>query len=120
MNIKVDENLPSQLALKLQNLGHDVCTVQDEGLLGSMDGEIWEAVESESRFLITQDLDFSDIRKFPLRAGSGVLLIRLRTPSRQNLIACVDKIFRTESVAEWQGCIVVATERKTRILKPER
>ena len=64
MKIKLDENLPLRLAFLLQELGHDVDTVQDEQLVGHRDAEIWNAAQRESRFLITQDLDFSDSRKF--------------------------------------------------------
>ena len=118
MKIKLDENLPLHLAASLQNLGHDVHTAYDEGLAGHGDREIWEAAQAESRFLITQDLDFSDIRQFTPGSHAGVLLVRLHSPSRQNLIARVENIFQTERVDQWHGCFVVATERKTRVLKP--
>jgi predicted nuclease of predicted toxin-antitoxin system len=118
MKIKLDENLPLRLAASLKNLGHDVHTAYSEGLTGRGDREIWEAAQAESRFLITQDLDFSDIRQFTPGSHAGVLLVRLHSPSRQNLIARVENIFQTESVDQWPGCFVVATERKTRVLKP--
>ncbi|MGA8872364.1 MAG: DUF5615 family PIN-like protein [Candidatus Acidiferrales bacterium] len=56
MNIKLDENLPLRLATRLKGVGHDVQTVHDERLVGHSDSEIWQAVQNESRFLITQDL----------------------------------------------------------------
>ena len=64
MNIKLDENLPLRLATLLKDLGHDVHTLHNERLTGHADDEIWEAAHNESRFLITQDLDFSDSRRF--------------------------------------------------------
>ena len=91
--------------------------VHDEGLAGHNDRDIWEAATAEGRFLITQDLDFSDIRRYPPGSHAGVLVLRLRIPSRKNLIAFVEHMWRTESVADWKGCIVIATERKTRILR---
>ena len=117
MNIKLDENLPLQLAINLRKLGHDVHTVHSEGLTGHKDREIWEAAASEGRFLITQDLDFADIRRYPPDAQSGVLILRLSNPSRKNLIAFVEHLLRTESVADWKSCVLIATERKTRRLK---
>lgn len=120
MKIKLDENLPSALAESLKSLGHDVQTTLDEGLQGRDDSAIWRAAQAESRFLITQDLDFSDIRQFTPGAHSGALLVRLREPSRQNLLALVEEIFRIESIEEWPGCFVIATERKTRVLKPAK
>ncbi|HZV88082.1 MAG TPA: DUF5615 family PIN-like protein [Candidatus Binatus sp.] len=63
MKIKLDENLPLRLAVALRELGHEVHTLFDERLVGQSDKDIWEATQKESRFLVTQDLDFSDLRK---------------------------------------------------------
>jgi predicted nuclease of predicted toxin-antitoxin system len=118
MKIKLDENLPLRLATQLEDLGHDVHTVRDEGRLGHADAAIWEAAQSESRFLITQDLDFSDLRAYRPGSHCGILLIRLRSPHRANLGARVQEIFLRENVEKWSGCFVVATERKIRVLAP--
>jgi len=64
LKIKLDENLPTRLARDLRVLAHDVETVREEGLEGRDDETIWEVSQSEGRFLITQDLDFSDARRF--------------------------------------------------------
>lgn len=120
MNIKLDENLPLQLAALLKDLGHDADTTHDEGLTGHSDREIWEAAQRQSRFLITQDLDFSDSRKFTPGSHHGILLLRLHFPNRRSLVGRVLQIFQKESVGEWSGCFVVATERKVRVLKPPR
>jgi len=119
MNIKLDENLPIRLATLLKELGHDVHTLHDERLIGHADSEIWEAAQKESRFLITQDLDFSDSRRFAPGSHHGILLVRLHSPNRGNLVGRIAELFRTEDVREWARCFVVATERKIRVLKPE-
>lgn len=119
MRIKLDENLPFTLARHLRSLGHDAETVFDEGLAGRDDGQVWRAAQKERRFFITQDLDFSDSRKFAPGSHSGLLLIRLRDPGRQALSTLVREIFASQNVADWQSCFVVATERKIRIRKPE-
>jgi predicted nuclease of predicted toxin-antitoxin system len=119
MKIKLDENLPLRLAILLKILGHDVHTLLDEQLLGRADTEIWEATQKESRFLITQDLDFSDLRQFAPGSHHGILLVRLRSPNRGDLMERVEELFKKENVGEWAGCFVVATERKIRVLKPK-
>jgi predicted nuclease of predicted toxin-antitoxin system len=119
MKIKLDENLPIRLATLLKDLDHDVHTLHDELLVGHADSEIWQATQKESRFLITQDLDFSDLRKFAPGSHHGILLVRLRSPSRGNLMERIAELFRQESVGRWAGCFVVATERKIRVLRPE-
>ncbi|HZV87134.1 MAG TPA: DUF5615 family PIN-like protein [Candidatus Binatus sp.] len=118
MKIKLDENLPSGLAVSLGKLGHDVHTANEEGLTGHSDRELWEATQKEARFLITQDLDFGDLRRFAPGSHHGILMVRLRSPSRMGLETRVTEIFQTEDVSDWPGCFAVATERKIRLLKP--
>lgn len=118
MKIKLDENLPYRLAEVLQNMGHEVHTTYGEGLVGRADPEIWRIAQAEKRFLITQDLDFSDARQFVPGSHCGILLVRLNSPNRANLIARITEVFQTENVQEWSGCFVVATERKVRVVKP--
>lgn len=118
MNIKLDENLPEALVLILADLGHDTDTVPQEKLTGQDDTRVWDAAQQAARFLITQDLDFSDSRKFAPGTHHGILLIRLRDPGRLALLRMVEALFRTEAVETWLGCLVVATERKLRMLRP--
>ncbi len=80
MNIKLDENLPERLVVELQLLGHNVDTVRTEHLTGRDDNEVWQAAQSGRRFLITQDLDFSDVHlpanhDAPVRIQSRLLIL---------------------------------------------
>jgi predicted nuclease of predicted toxin-antitoxin system len=118
MRIKLDENLPSRLAPRLAALGQDVRTVGEEGIAGHVDAVISEAAQREARFLVTQDMDFSDTRRFTPGSHCGILLVRLRTPSRRALIKRVEGLFREEDVSRWPRCFIVATERKVRVRHP--
>ncbi|MDE3135372.1 MAG: hypothetical protein KGL59_02255 [Acidobacteriota bacterium] len=79
---------------------------------------MWDAAQREGRFLITQDLDLSDVRLFAPGSHEGVLLVRLQSPSRRNLSERVEEIFQQENVEDWAGRFVVATERKVRFRRP--
>lgn len=118
MRLKLDENLPSTLANVLASYGHDVDTSITEGLIGAVDEEVWAASQAAKRFFVTQDLDFSDIRKFEPGTHQGILVLRLREPGRQALTNRLSAIFQTEDVQSWSGCFVVATEHKIRIRRP--
>jgi predicted nuclease of predicted toxin-antitoxin system len=118
VNIKLDENLPESLVSRLQATGHDVDTVRSEHLAGRDDDEIWQAAQVAERFLITQDLDFSDVRRFTPGTHAGLLLVRLAQPGRNALAARVAMLFATEQVDQWRGCLVVATEHKVRVKRP--
>jgi predicted nuclease of predicted toxin-antitoxin system len=71
VRIKLDENLPDRLVAGLTTLGHDVDTVHGEQLTGRADPDVWSAAQSARRFLITQDLDFSDIRRYTPGTHAG-------------------------------------------------
>jgi predicted nuclease of predicted toxin-antitoxin system len=118
VKIKLDENLPERLISKLQALGHDADMVRGEQLAGRADNDIWRATQLADRFLITQDLDFSDVRRYTPGTHAGLLLVRLAQPGRDVLAARVAMLFATESVDQWRGCLVVATDHKVRIKRP--
>jgi predicted nuclease of predicted toxin-antitoxin system len=118
MKIKLDENLPTRLVAALAQLGHDADTVARERLTGRPDVDIWRAAQNAGRFLITQDLDFSDARRFRPGTHHGLLLVRLREPGRNALLQRVHAIFQTEDAESWRGCFVVVTEHKLRVRRP--
>jgi uncharacterized protein with PIN domain len=118
MKLKLDENLPEQLAVALRQLGHDVHTVHDENLQGRPDVAVWQAVQTEDRFLITQDLDFSDVRRFKPGLHAGLLLVRLHAPGRLALTRRLTALFSTEPVESWARCFVILTDHKLRLRRP--
>ncbi len=101
MKIKLDENLPVALADRLTVLGHNVDTVASEGLKGYPDTNVWQVAQHDQRFLITQDLDFSDIRQFKPGTHCGLLLVRLAKPGRKALLARIHQLFLMEKSETW-------------------
>jgi predicted nuclease of predicted toxin-antitoxin system len=120
VKIKLDENLPDRLVAVLTGLGHNVDTVRTEQLTGCADPDVWSAAQAAQRFLITQDLDFSDVRRYTPGTHAGLLLVRLTRPGRNALLDRVSTVFQTEKVEDWTGCLVVATEQKIRIRRSEQ
>jgi predicted nuclease of predicted toxin-antitoxin system len=108
VKIKLDENMPVRLVKRLSAAGHDTDTVRFEGLSGQPDNNVWQVAQGAGRFFITQDLDFSDLRKYQPGKHQGLLLVRPANPSRRALIERVSALFATEDVEGWRGCFVVA------------
>ena len=95
MKIKLDENMPADLAAMLREEGHDVADVVEEGLGGADDPPVLKAATDEQRILITFDLDFADIRHYPPGSHGGIVVslarsalesIRRSCPSRADAI----------------------------------
>ena len=118
MRIKLDGNLPEGLAPLLAALGHDVDSVRDEGLAGFEDSEVWAAAQRDGRFLITQDLDFSDTRKFMPGTHHGILLVRLHQAGRLYLTRRIVQVFTVEDPSSWRGCFVVLSDHRLRVRRP--
>ena len=76
MKLKLDENLSRHLKPALIGLGHDVLTAADENLLSHPDTEIAQAAKDEHRILMTLDIEFADLRKYPPGSHPGVILFR--------------------------------------------
>jgi predicted nuclease of predicted toxin-antitoxin system len=118
VNVKLDENLPERLVPILSALGHDVDTVRAERLKGGNDAEVWRGAQSAQRFFITQDLDFSDVRRYTPGTHAGLLLVRLTKPGRNAVLERVSLLFASEPVEQWRGCLVVTTDHKVRVKRP--
>jgi predicted nuclease of predicted toxin-antitoxin system len=118
MKIKLDENLPTDLKDLLAFHGHDVDTVPEELLTGQPDAAVFAAAQGEQRLLFTQDLDFSDRRRFAPGSHSGIVLLRLRFASRRQLVGRVRQVLATERVGSWEGCFVVISDFKLRVRRP--
>jgi predicted nuclease of predicted toxin-antitoxin system len=120
MRLKLDENIPASLVGDLVALGHDADTVVQEGLQGRSDPDVFAAAQREQRFFVTQDLDFSDLRRFEPGTHHGLLLVRLGSPGRAALATRLRGIFAREEVGAWSGGFIVATDRKLRVRLPKK
>jgi predicted nuclease of predicted toxin-antitoxin system len=82
MNFKLDENFGARAQEIFRELGHDADTVVSEGLGGATDNEIYRVRCEEGLCLVTLDLDFSDVVRFPPETAGGIVVIRCpRNPS---------------------------------------
>ena len=86
MKFKLDENFGTRTQKIFRDAGHDIHTVRDEQLQGCSDVKLFEICGAEHRCLVTLDLDFSDVTRFPPEQTGGIAVIRaLRNPSLELL-----------------------------------
>jgi predicted nuclease of predicted toxin-antitoxin system len=89
-----------------------------ELLTGHNDSSIVKAACHEDRLLLTQDLDFADVRTYKPVTHPGIILIRLRDSSRRRLIERMQQLLSSESIESWKKCFVVISDHKLRIRRP--
>jgi predicted nuclease of predicted toxin-antitoxin system len=115
LRIKVDEDLPVVVAEKLSALGYEADTVIDQGMGGWKDPQLWVAVQSEGRFLVTADKGFGDIRVYPPGRHYGVLLLRPDEDGIRPLLELVDSVLAHYRLEALVGLLAVVTPRGVRI-----
>lgn len=76
MKFKLDENLGTRTLSIFKGAGHDVQTVSEERLSGCRDEVLYEHSCRERRCLVTLDLDFSNVLRFPPETAPGVVVLR--------------------------------------------
>jgi predicted nuclease of predicted toxin-antitoxin system len=67
VKFKLDENLSPTLAGVFLAAGHEAHSVLEQKLGGASDPRVIETCRLENRSLITLDLDFANIRRYPPR-----------------------------------------------------
>jgi predicted nuclease of predicted toxin-antitoxin system len=82
VKFKLDENLGTRAQSVFESAGHDVHTVRQQALAGASDQHLYAVCCREARCLVTLDLDFADVTRFPPGQSGGIVVIRLpRNPS---------------------------------------
>jgi hypothetical protein len=76
MRIKTDENVPGIIVSMLHEDGHDVTSVREQDLTGVDDSQLARICVEEMRVLLSLDLEFADIRRFPPRVHAGLVVLR--------------------------------------------
>ena len=113
--VKVDEDLPRQIADLLSARGHDAVTVVGQGWQGAPDDVLWPRVQDERRWLITADKGFADLRRHPPGTHAGVILLRSAEESRRAYLELAAIALERLKLDEIAGAIVVVTYRGVRI-----
>ena len=118
MKIKLDENLSHHLKSSLVQRGHDVSTAGEEGLLGKLDTEVGAAAKAEERMILTLDLDFADLRKFPPGTHPGVILFRPRSMGPLAVNRFVLRFIQEVDLVRLSKCLAVVEPGRVRVRRP--
>jgi len=104
MKIFVDENIPLITVEELRSKGFDVADIRGSSEQGMPDEQLWLKVQEEKRLLITTDKGFSNYRN---EAHHGILIIRLRQPTRLKIHQRVMQAITRYPEEQWTRLMVV-------------
>jgi predicted nuclease of predicted toxin-antitoxin system len=86
MKFKLDENFGSRSARLFPKNRHQVESVFQERLSGASDHVIFETCIREKRCLLTLDLDFPNVLRFPPHKTPGLAIFRLPKAASLNML----------------------------------
>jgi predicted nuclease of predicted toxin-antitoxin system len=115
MRFKIDENLPLEVKVFLEENGHDALTVHDQGMRGCSDDILHRICMKEDRILLTLDLDFADIRTYLPGTAPGIIVIRTMRQDKPYVLQLVSSIMELMKTEQVHGKLWIVEQDKLRI-----
>ena len=115
MRFKIDENVPPFMAERLRAAGLDATTVAEEALGGISDENLAPICTAENRILVTLDLDFSDIRRYPPGSSPGIVVLRLDGQDRSDFEAAAELLNAALATNQVGGALWIVERTRIRV-----
>lgn len=113
MKFKTDENLPEEVAELLREAGYDASTIRGQGMSG--DPDVASVCRRERRALVALDLGFADIRTYPPREYSGLIILRLNRQSKPRVLEACENALAMLKAEPLAGRLWILEEERVRI-----
>jgi predicted nuclease of predicted toxin-antitoxin system len=112
----IDEDIPRSTARVLRGRGYEVLDVRDCGLRGEVDKEVFKFAQKEKAVLLTGDLGFGNLLRFPVGKHSGVVIAHFPNEiSASNLNNQIIKAFDTLTEKDFERNLIILEPGKIRI-----
>ena len=118
--LKLDENFPPSMADIFKQYQIDASSVYEQKLNGSDDEKIFDVCVSEERTLVSFDLHFANIIKYPSDDTAGIIIVRTKARVSLEAIAILcQRLALIINQYDLNGKLYIVEDTKIRIRKPE-
>lgn len=112
----IDEDVHRSVAKALEELGHYVKDVRDEGLRGQSDDEIFYFAQTHKAVILTADLDFSNTIRFSLGSHHGIVILRFPNElSTAKINIELAKSLKDLTDQDFRGNLIIVSPGRIRI-----
>ena len=115
MKFLADENIFPKITSYLRNKGHDVKSLQEEGVFKSIDDQIILMAKEEERTVITFDKHFGNILKYPPSETAGIIHIRVHPPLLEYILPALAHLFNQYKFPSFIGKLIILSQNGYRI-----
>ncbi|MBY0432913.1 MAG: DUF5615 family PIN-like protein [Cyclobacteriaceae bacterium] len=118
--IKLDENFPPAFLTLFQNELIDASSVYLQNISGAGDDLVYKICQEEKRALVTFDLDFANIIRYPAHETEGIIVCRIRRKINLDYIRmlCLTLV-KVISENDLSGKLFIVEGKKVRIRKSD-
>ena len=116
MRFLIDADCPRSIGSTLRGSGHDVTDIRDIDP-AAPDHVIYALIRRESYILVTRDMDFSNILRYPVGKNFGIILLRLHLMPVEEIIRIIQNVFARLSQDDLLGSLTVVRRDRIRIHK---
>lgn len=118
--VKLDENFPPSFLSLFQNEIIDASSVHLQGISGTNDDNLYKICREEGRTIVTFDLDFANIIRYPANETAGIIVCRLRKKISLDYIRRLCKtLVKIISENDLTGKLLIVEDEKIRIRKSD-
>jgi predicted nuclease of predicted toxin-antitoxin system len=116
----LDANMPRSAVSALSKLGHEVEFSRDIGMANERDEVIAARARETGAVLVTRDLDFADVRRYPPEQYAGIVVLRLPDDAIASDIVNVLERFASNPrfTTDLAGRLAVVEENRVRFRPP--
>ena len=120
MRFLVDANMPRSALPLLLHYGHAADHARDLGLGAAPDSQIAARVRSTASALLTRDLDFADIRRYPPADYAGLLVMRLPDDATAGqIVTLLERFLKQPALVDsLPGHLVILEAHRVRFRPP--
>lgn len=115
MALLADENIFPQMVNYLRQKGYDVKSINEEGLKGAADTEVFAKAISEQRALVTFDKHFSNILQYPPSQHYGIVRVRIHPPLLSDILAAFDHLLTRVNLNQLEKTLIILEKEGFRV-----
>lgn len=115
--VLLDQNVPQECVERLKNLrpNWEVTHVNQVGLAGRTDAEVFRWAQSRHAIVVSYDEDFADARSFPLGAHHGIIRLRVWPTTIDLTVAALQRVLQAVPEADLPGSLIIVDNKKIRV-----
>ena len=114
LKLYLDQMLQLDVALALNDEGHDVMRASEVGQARADDYEILQKAITEDRILVTLDEHFGDWVILPLSKHPGVIRVKITPTTSKNAINLLIPFLRLHSSAQFRNHLVIVSPKRAK------